>query len=501
LLLIGRDQDAIAHYLPMLERCANFIESRRDPENNLFLAGAAGNLLAPSFAGWKQPDGTYKHAYLTGLSVTYIAALDRLIELEKIVDNTETAEELTKRRDAAREGLAAVTTDEGYLIKSLDPDGARHGVYGAKKYGYFEASPNHDAMAFRVVDDGQAQKIYDKIVSIPNLRRHGVIIANEPGLDDMYDPGESWLWKHGTWVNGGHWSTCEARMVMGYYRVGAYDDIKRSVEHMFGFARRFRMDNPLVEFGSKVYQPKHPTNLCYDSFGPLAASVRGLFEYLYTADSLTLIPHIPPEITRLEQRFPIRFGDKRLYIATAGSGSITGVLVDGKAWSHFDAERVHLKFGFPHATTGETIRVEILLGGASPTPWQGESTVSVRASNAEELAAQLERLQPAEDPGFERVAAFLDLAAKNKQAVSYEARHAALVLDYVATAAARVALPAERRLPEEPEETRAAADTSYIETAVKLCQGLVQTLNRYADFKDLHEARIHRLWVEADRTD
>ena len=54
LLLIGRDKQAIERYLPRLRRCANFIESRRDPQNNLFLAGPAGNLLAPSYAGWKK---------------------------------------------------------------------------------------------------------------------------------------------------------------------------------------------------------------------------------------------------------------------------------------------------------------------------------------------------------------------------------------------------------------------------------------------------------------
>ena len=88
LLLISRDAEAIAHYLPKLERCANFIETRRDPTNNLFLAGPAGNLLAPSYAGWKKPDGTYDKAYLAGLSITYIAALDRLIELEKLAGRT-----------------------------------------------------------------------------------------------------------------------------------------------------------------------------------------------------------------------------------------------------------------------------------------------------------------------------------------------------------------------------------------------------------------------------
>ena len=117
LLLISRDEKAISHYLPKLERCANFIETRRDPKNNLFLVGPAGNLLAPSYAGWEKPDGTFDKAYLTGLSVTYIAFLDRLIELEKLAGNQQKAKQYTDRRDAAGKGLALLTTDEGYYIK------------------------------------------------------------------------------------------------------------------------------------------------------------------------------------------------------------------------------------------------------------------------------------------------------------------------------------------------------------------------------------------------
>ena len=163
----------------MLERCANFIETRRDPENNLFLAGPAGNLLAPSYAGWKQPDGTYDKAYLAGLSITYIAALDRLIELEKLAGrDREGASSTPSAATWPAAGLAHVTTDEGYFIKSLDPDGTRHGVYGAAKHGYFEAVCNHDAICFRVADDAQARKIIDKIASIPGLRPHDLIITN-----------------------------------------------------------------------------------------------------------------------------------------------------------------------------------------------------------------------------------------------------------------------------------------------------------------------------------
>lgn len=374
-LLVGRDEKAIAHYLPMLRRCADFIESRRDPRNNLFLAGPAGNLLAPSYAGWKKPDGTYDKAYLAGLSITYVAGLDRLIELEKLAGDPETVKLYTTRRDLARKGLPLLTTDEGYFVKYLDPDGTRHGVYGAEQYGYFEAVSNHDAICFRVADDAQAEKIYRKLASIPGLRPHDLIITNCPALDDMYTPPTNWLWKFGTWVNGGHWSTCEARMVMGYYRLGKYEDARRSMHQLMKFAREFRMDNPLVDFGAAVYQPAQPINLCYDSFGPPAAMIRGLFEYLYRSDRLVLLPHVPPGITRLQQHFPIRYGQKRLYLATSGSGPVTTVLVNGQPWPSFDEESITL----PYDETPQEAVIQIALGGAEPAPFRPRKPAAASA--------------------------------------------------------------------------------------------------------------------------
>ena len=116
LLLISRDKQAIEKYLPKLRRSVAFIETRRDPKTNLFLAGPAANLLAPSDGGYKKPDGTFGHAYLTGLSVTYIAALDRMIELEKFAGHADEAAADTKRRDSAKAALPQLTTDEGYFI-------------------------------------------------------------------------------------------------------------------------------------------------------------------------------------------------------------------------------------------------------------------------------------------------------------------------------------------------------------------------------------------------
>ena len=195
------------------------------------------------------------------------------------------------------------------------------------------------------------------MASIPGLRPYGLIIANAPSLDDMYEAPQG-LWGFGTWVNGGHWTTCEARMMMAYSRVGQYEDARRSMKQMMTFARQFRMDNPLVKFGSEVYQPREPINITYDAFGAPAGMIRGLFEYVYKADALTLVPHIPPGISRLEQKFPIRFGSKRLYLSISGHGPISKVRVNGKNWALFEAGSVSL----PYARIPASATIQILCG-------------------------------------------------------------------------------------------------------------------------------------------
>lgn len=493
LLLISRDAKAIAHYLPVLERSANFIETRRDPANNLFLAGPAGNLLAPSYAGWKRPDGTYANAYLAGLSVTYIAALDRLIELEKLASRKEQAALYAQRRELARRGLPLLTADEGYFIRSLDPDGVRHGVFGAERHGYFEASPNHDAIAFRVVDDAQAERIYKKIASLPGLRPHHFVLPNYPSYDDMYEKAEG-LWGYGTWVNGGHWSTCEARMVLGYCRLGKFEDARRSMRQLLTFAERFRMDNPLTKCGSDVYQPNEPVNLCYDSFGPAAAFMRGLFEYLYRADGLTLVPHVPPAITELEQCDPVRFGNKRILLSTVGAGPITAVRINGRKWKHFDRATVFL----PYAKTPVLARVEITLGNGKPEGHMvspAKSSLGISGSSCPASAGDLAALEARAG----RLREFARRMAAEGLGASYEAAHARLAANCVAAAGRRRHLIGEGKIKPLPAASEAAADRMYAAAATKLCDGLEALLKGYEKASSREQRKMHTLWANAGR--
>jgi hypothetical protein len=165
---------------------------------------------------------------------------------------------------------------------------------------------------FRIVNDSMASKIYSRIVALgSHIRPNTFILPNYPSYDDMPRPAPpTGLWSYGEWVNGGVWTTCEARAIMAYYRVNATEDAFRSTQYLIErFGRSWRMDNPLPDFGREVYQPNDPINLTVDAFGAPAAFIRGLFEYLYAAATLTILPHLPCTLMSLTQQFPIRWGE------------------------------------------------------------------------------------------------------------------------------------------------------------------------------------------------
>ena len=101
-----------------MERACDSIERTRDPKNNLFLVGPACNLLAPSYGGVKQPDGSFGKGYLAGLSINYLAALDRMVELYKLAgDQGETRGVRAPAND--HPPVAAATADARRLFRQV----------------------------------------------------------------------------------------------------------------------------------------------------------------------------------------------------------------------------------------------------------------------------------------------------------------------------------------------------------------------------------------------
>lgn len=344
ILLASRDPKALAKYLPKMERACNSVEKTRDPKNNLFLVGPGCNLLAPSYGGVKQPDGKFGKGYLAGLSINYLAAVDRMIELYKLTGNKPMQAEYERRQKITRESLPQLLTPAGYFVKSIEPNGVKHGVVGQKQFGYLEGVANADAVALRVVDDAVARSIYQQIEAFPAIRPFDFLLTNAPGLDDTY-----WGWgstklgsihEFGCWVNGGVWCTVEGRAVLMYYRLGKFEDVRRSAARVMKWAKDFRMDDHLTQCGEntdnlwydKAPDKRESVAITVDNYAIPAATVRGLFDYEYRADRLILRPRVPSSITDYVQKHPVRFGEKRLYLSCRNGGpKVKSVAVSGKA--------------------------------------------------------------------------------------------------------------------------------------------------------------------------
>ena len=358
ILLTSRDLKSIAYYLPKMERACNFIEKARDPKNNLFLVGPACNLLAPSYGGVLLPDGTYGKGYLAGVSINYLAALDRMVELYKLTGDNGKLAEYEQRQKITRESLPQLLTPGGYFVKSVEPGGIKHGVVGQAQYGYLEGVANADAVGLRVVDDKTAETIYNQIAAFPAIRPFDFLLTNAPGLDDTY---RGWgkteldgIFKFGCWVNGGVWGTVEGRAILMYSRLGKFEDIYRSGIRNMKWSKDIRMDAPWTQMGentSNLWYDKgfwlhgEGVAVMVDNFAIPAATIRGLFDYDYRSDRLILRPRIPGSITQYTQKEPVRFGEKSLYLSCRNGGpKVKSVKVNGKKLHVTTPEEVVLMY-------------------------------------------------------------------------------------------------------------------------------------------------------------
>ncbi len=358
ILLASRDRKAMERYLPKMERAAEFIEKARDPKNNLFLVGPACNLLAPSYGGVKQPDGSFGKGYLAGLSITYLAALDRMVELYRLRGDKTNLAKYELRQKITRESLPQLMNPAGYFVKSVEPGGIKHGVLGQKQFGYLEGVANADAVALRVADDQTAQTIYNQIVDFPAIRPFDFLLTNAPGLDDTYGnwgsdtgPGIKGFWTYGNWVNGGVWGTVEGRAILMYYRLGKFEDIRRSATRAMKWAKDFRMDAPWSQWGENTNNPWSDSGqhrfggvaVMIDNFAIPAATIRGLFDCDYRSDRLILRPRIPGSITQFTQKEPIRFGQKKIYLSCINQGpKVSEVRINEKILKVDSADKIEL---------------------------------------------------------------------------------------------------------------------------------------------------------------
>lgn len=513
ILLVSRDLKAIHYYLPKMERACDFIEKTRDAKNNLFLVGPASNLLAPSYGGVKQPDGTFGKGYLAGLSITYLAALDRMVELYKMTGDKAKLDEYGRRQKITRESLPLLLTSDGYFAKSMEPGGVKHGVLGQERFGYLEGVANADAVGLRVVDDKTAENIYKQIAGFPAIRPFDFLLTNAPGLDDTY-----WNWGHttgegmggfhrfGDWVNGGVWGTVEGRAILMYYRLGKFEDIRRSASRAMKWAKDFRMDAPWSQFGENTNNPWSDTgkfhvggvSVMIDNFAIPAATIRGLFDFDYRSDRLILRPRVPGSITRYTQKQPVRFGDRRLYLSCRNGGpNVKSVKVNGRAVNVNSSDEVVLMYN----ELPENAKIEITTEGG----WPGESPATAYPAFPALIPKKGPQAQaPAELPESLKKPFAVLTAMKRRLAGEGDADYEIAFVD----AAIKSCEDYRVRVTMDPgpgyyraisPERRVSINKFYEQAALSMYQGFVKRMERYAVKGDTRQRRIASLFSDAQK--
>ena len=367
-LLVRHDKAEAKARLGNLKRVAAFLDSYRDRTRNLLMGGKGCNLLAPTYPGGRQKDGSMGKGYLTELSVNYVAALERLAEVCLLCDEHKPAEACRATAQVVRAALSQLMTPDGYFIRAEDPDGTRRGIFGAAQYGAFEAHPNHDAGCFRVTTDAQNKTIVrymlDKVKGAAppgGLAPYSLILPNYPGYDDH--PGEGNM-TYATWNNGGGWPANQGLMSVAAMRASEFAHPLAAWAAMRPMMVAFRADAPLAGFGRFPWrQPQaRPYCFCYDNLGVPAGLLRGLFEYSYSATGVRLWPHIPPGIQRYAQRIPATFGHTRLWLAANGQGEPVRVPVNGRTQRLDTDGSLFLPL---NGVLGD-VEVEFLFGSATP---------------------------------------------------------------------------------------------------------------------------------------
>ncbi|MBK7259622.1 MAG: hypothetical protein IPI01_17830 [Ignavibacteriae bacterium] len=514
ILLANRDTAAMRHYLPKMERACAFIECTRDPKNNLFLVGPASNLLAPSYGGVRKLDGSLGKGYLAGLSITYLAALDRMAELYLITGEKDKLELCKKRQEITRSSLPLLLTTEGYFVKSIEPGGIRHGVLGQEPHNYLEGVANADAVALRVVDHRTAESIYTRIASYPAIRPFDFLLTNAPSLDDTYWEGKGAFPGAGTevfrqfghWVDGGAWGTVEGRAILMYSRLGRFDDILRSGVRAMKWAKDFRMDAPWSQQGENTDNlwsdsGEHHVggvSVMIDNFAIPAATVRGLFDYEYRSDRLILRPRVPGSITYYEQKQSVRFGEKRLFLSCRNGGPrVKAVKVNGRPQEGTTPDEVVLLF----ATLPDEARIEIVTEGGSPAVSADVVYPRVPALDAARRSASggSDSLGARLRKPYAVLSRFRALIAKEPGA-DYERAFVGAALRAFESCAMRASLdPGPGYYRVVTAERKATMQKFYENAALGMYDGLDRRMSAAAGVKDAQGWRIRKLFKQARR--
>jgi hypothetical protein len=285
--------------------------------------------------------------------------------------------------------------------------------------------------------------------------------------------------------------------------LGKFEDVRRSAARAMKWAKDFRMDAPWSQRGENTSNPWSDTgnfqvggvSVMIDNFAIPAATVRGLFDLDYRADRLILRPRVPGSIVRYDQKEPVRFGKKKIYLTCRNGGPfVRSVKVNGKPLAVTASDEIALvyedlpdearveiatKGGWPEGPAAVIRRVPVTTakeGEPGPAGWP-----EPLARPYADLVAMRGDLADMSEAGPE--AAFVDAAI-----ASFEACRARVTMD-----------PGPGYFRAITPERRKSIERFYEQAALGMYKGFANRMGRYAAGADVRERRIASLWPPAGR--
>ena len=176
------------------------------------------------------------------------------------------------------------------------------------------------------------------------------------------------------------------------------------------YARLFKLDNPIAHqgCGPGMYSQMNSRGgtagpiLDVDVFGIPAAFLHGLLGYEYKSTNLTLHPRLPPGVSTLVQKFPVRWGTGQLFFtlqqssnggsssssskpqAGAPDGAVVGVTINGTACSSCvaaDGESVSIPWAAAMEGAPTTIAITVAEHGQPPAAQHEQHMQHTRRSS------------------------------------------------------------------------------------------------------------------------
>ncbi|MBO5792976.1 MAG: hypothetical protein J6S54_10980, partial [Lentisphaeria bacterium] len=132
-LLAARDEEKVRELLPKIEKCLDFILSRKDEKTGLLKVGVAGTLIERAYGATFRSKGVTDYGLPSGAVVNTIQALRLAAEVEEFSKNLHQAEIYRAQADEFVKALEQLIENGEYLVNYIDADGIRHGVTGAAK--------------------------------------------------------------------------------------------------------------------------------------------------------------------------------------------------------------------------------------------------------------------------------------------------------------------------------------------------------------------------------